>query len=301
MSAPANSPALDPAIRRRGFLLGAVVGSALAASTADCTELSRIRERLTPAGQPKPLAPPPGRRRAATALADGLLEELLAGGVDLHRLAHRWGEWWQQDGCEADALLAASLDHLREYDAPIDRLPSAGVAPMAAALPAALASASPRAMIAGAIHVARLLDPAEEAGLVAVAVVVAAAALLEGRRDVTPDVLSLLRANDVPEAMLEAVRAVPRNPRVPPAVPRGDATATDTLAWLLWMVEYQPRSVEALGMMVLAGGISPSVGAALGALLGARDGVESWPAEWLAESGEEVTLRSALARQLGGA
>jgi ADP-ribosylglycohydrolase len=300
MSVSVSRNSLSLSARREGFLVGAVIGSALAASTADCTDLTAIRERLTPSGRPRALAPIPGQRRAATALADGLLEELLAGGVDLHRLSHRWVEWWRADGADADPLAAAALDHLRDFDAPIVHLGIPGTMPIAAALPSALASASPRSMIAGAFHVARLLDPAEEAGLAAVATVVAAAGLLEGRRDVVPDVLSMLLANDAPEEMLVAVRAVPRNPGQAPAVPRHGAPPAAVLAWVLWLVAYQPRSAEALTMMVLAGGVDPSVGAALGALLGARDGIADWPAEWLEEAGEEVTLRSALARQLAG-
>lgn len=287
-------------MRREGFLVGAVIGSALAASTADCTDLVAIRERLTPGGRPQPLGPNPGHRRAATALADGLLEELLAGGVDLHRLSHRWVDWWRTDGCDAGPLLAAALDHLRDFDAPIASLGISGTAPLAAALPAAMASASPRSMISGAFHVARLLDPSEEAGLAAVAVVVAAAGLLEGRRDVVPDVLSMLLANDAPEATVTAVREVPRQPGQFPIVPRTGASPTATLVWLLWMVEYQPRSLDALTMMVLAGGVGTFTGATLGALLGARDGIAEWPEEWLAAAGDEVTLRSALARRLSG-
>jgi hypothetical protein len=155
-------------------------------------------------------------------------------------------------------------------------------------------------MIAGAFHVARLLDPSEEAGLAAVAVVVAAAGLLEGRRDVIPDVLSMLLANDAPAPMLAAVRDVPRFPGQAPNVPRRGGPPTAALSWLLWQVVYQPRGDEALTMMVLAGGVEPAVGAVLGALLGARDGIASWPAEWLAGAGEEVVLRSALAKQLSG-
>ena len=298
VSDPRNSLSLRA--RREGFLVGAVVGSALAASTTDCSDLTAIRERLTPGGRPRTFGPLPGQRRAATALADGLLEELLAGGVDLHRLSHRWVEWWRSDGSAADPILAAALDHLRDFDAPIGHLGIAGTAPIAAALPSALASASPRAMIGGAFHVARLLDPSEEAGLAAAAVVVAAACLLDGRRDVVPDVLSMLLANDAPESMLAAVRDVPRLPGQAPAVPRKGGPPTAALAWLLWLVAYQSRSAEALTMMVLAGGVEPSVGAALGALLGARDGIADWPAEWLDGVGEEVTLRSALAKQLSG-
>jgi ADP-ribosylglycohydrolase len=300
MSVLDSRNSLSPLARREGFLVGAVVGAALAASTAGCTDLVTIRDCLTPAGEPRPFGAPPGQRRAATALADGLLEELLAGGVDLHRLAHRWVDWWRSDGFDADPLLATALDHLRDFDTPIARLESPGSAPMAATLPAAMASASPHSMIAGSFHVVRMLDPSEEAGLAAAAVVVAAAGLLDGRRDVVPDVLAMLLANDAPEAMLTAIRDVPRKPGQHPVIPRAGASPTVVLAWLLWLIEYQPQSVDALTMMVLAGGVGSSTGATLGALLGARDGVAQWPAAWLLGAGEAVALRTALARQLSG-
>ncbi len=292
------SAEFTPVKRLDGFLVGAVIGASLAASTAAHIDLSAIRDQLAPTGRPRPLAPPPGRRRAATALADALLEELLAGGVDLHRLSHRWCDWWREDGCDTDMLLAQALEHLRDFDAPVAQLPVPGAAVLSVVLPAALASASPRAMVAGAFHVARLLDPSEESGLAAVAIVVASAALLEGRRDVIPEVLAFMRANNAPEPMQEAVRDLPRHARRVPPVPRGQATAIEALCWLLWMVEYQPRAVEALTMMVLAGGVAPALGAVLGAMLGARDGRAEWPAEWIDGAGEEVALRAALARRV---
>lgn len=296
--------AADPTLadRREGFLVGAVLGAALAASTADLTDPQAIRARLGPDPVPRALAAPVGHRRAATALADVLLEQLVAGGVDLRQLATRWVSWHEDDGTDVDRLLELALRHLRDFDAPISQLPSAGVAAIAATLPAALTGASPQAMIAGAFHVARLIDPSEEAGLAAVAVVVAASRCLEGSRDFLPDVIAVLRANDAPAALLESVRCIPRDPRTPPPLPVG-ATPSPTIAvtWLLWMVHHRPRGLDVLAAMTLAGGVSSSIGAALGALLGARDGITIWPAAWLAAGGEEATLRAVLARRIGGA
>lgn len=289
-----------PADRREGFLVGAVLGASLAAGTVDVTDPQAIRDRLGADGLPPAVALLPGHRRAATALADALLEQLVAGGVDLRRLAGRWGEWQQLDGLDADPLLTLALDHLRQFDAPIDRLPAAGIAPIAAALPAALAGASPQAMIAGAFHVARLIDPSEESALAAVAVVVAAARLLEGSRDFLPDVIAVLRANGAAADLLEAVRTIPHDPRTAPPLPRGVTPApAASVTWLLWTVNHRPRGLDALAAMAIAGGVSPIIGAALGALLGARDGITVWPAAWLAAGGDEVTLRAVLARRLG--
>jgi hypothetical protein len=294
----AGGPEPETIDRRAGFLMGAVVGAALAARTASSRDPATIRAQLVD-GEVAPLAPPAGRRRAAIALADELLIELTAGGVDLHRLAGRWVNWADQDGFEGDAVLVAALGHLREFDAPATTLPSGSVAALAAALPAALAGGSPRGMVAGAYHVARMLDPAEPTALATVAVVVAAAAFLEGRRDFVADVVAALRANDAPDLVLDAMRTIPRDPRTPPPVPDGDTP--DPLAvvtWLLWMSYHRPRGVEVLREMALAGGIAPTVGALAGALFGARDGIERWPEVWLNGAGEDVARRKTVAARL---
>ncbi|MES1259913.1 MAG: ADP-ribosylglycohydrolase family protein [Gemmatimonadota bacterium] len=269
--------------RREGFRVGGVVGAALAA------------------GEGGALAPPPGRRRAATALPDALLVELLGGGVDLRRLAGRWLEWQRDDAVGADPLLALALDHLREFDAPIAALPSGSIAAVAAVLPAALASASPRAMIAGSFHVARMLDPDESTALAAMALVIAASAFLDGRRDFVPDVVAALRANDASAALIEAVRTIPRDPQAPPPMPHGiNPDPVRAVTWLLWQAHHRPRSFDVLHELAHAADVAPSLGAMTGALFGARDGMTSWPPEWIDGAGEEVVLRRAAARRLGG-
>ena len=255
--------------------MGAVVGAALAAA-------------------------PTGRRHAATALADALLVELTGAGVDLRRLAGRWTDWEREDGPAGDPLLEAALGHLREFDAPIAVLPSGSVAALAAVLPAALASASPRAMIAGSFHVARMLDPQETTALAALATVLAASAFLEGRRDFVPDVVAALRANDASIELLDAIRTIPRDPGNPPSPPVGiNPDPVAVARWALWTSYHRPRGVDVLRQVAGGRGISPTVGAIVGALFGARDGMERWPPAWLDRAGEEVTLRRALARRLG--
>jgi ADP-ribosylglycohydrolase len=285
MELPGTPAGLEPAARREGFLVGAVVGAALAASQ--------------PGARGEPLAAPAGRRRAATALADGLLIELTGGGVDLQRLAGRWVDWHRNDGLDEDPLLAAALEHLRDFDAPVSELPAGSVIALAAALPAALASASPRAMISGSFHVARMLDPAEATGLATIATVLTAAALLEGRRDFVPDVVAALRANDAGADLLDAVRTIPRDPHLPPPRPSGENPDPVTAAtWLLWHAHHAPRGVDLLHELAYAEDISPTIGALAGALFGAREGIESWPDAWIARAGEEVLLRQALAARL---
>ena len=294
-----SGPSLDA--RREGFLAGAPIGAALAARTFGLVEAGAIRATLSPSGEVTPLPPESGHRHAATALADGLLEELVSGGVDLRRLADRWVTWWAEDGTGVDDALAEGLAHLREFHAPVLSLPVHGPAPLSAVLPAALAAASPKTMLAGTFHTARLLDPSETTSLAAVALVVAASRLLQGSRDFIPDVLSVLRLNDAPPALFATFAAIPRDVRTPPPLSRGPLPAPDlAAAWVLWQVHHRPRSEEALRAMVLAGDVSPHLGALLGALFGARDGLVSWPPQWRGGAGEDVALRLALAGRLGG-
>ena len=274
MNPPATPATLDAAARREGFLVGAVVGAAL-------------------------MSPPMARRPAATAMADALLVELSSGGVDLRRLARRWNDWLRQAGAGVDPLLTIALDHLREFDAPVATLPAGSIMAVAAALPASLASASPRAMIAGSFHVARLLDPHETTALAAMATVLTAAALLEGRRDFVPDVVAALRANDANRGLLDAIRTIPRDPSMPPPAPMGEnPDPVAAVTWLLWQVYHRPRGFDVLHDLAHGDRITPAVGAIAGALFGARDGMASWPQAWLDGAGEDVALRKALARRL---
>jgi hypothetical protein len=265
MELPGSAGGVDRVARREGFLAGAAVGAALVARPRGGTT-GRLLEG----------------RDAALALADALLDELTGGGVDLRRLARRWVEWRRDDGLGLDPFLGEALDHLEQFDAPITVLARGSIVAVAAALPAALASASPRAMISGSFHVARLLDPAEETALATVATVLASAALLEGRRDFVPEVVAALRANDAPPALLEAIRTIPRDPRDAPAFPAGSNPApADAVRWLLWMAHHRPRGTDVLLELAAADNVAPSVGAIAGALFGARDGIASWPPEWL--------------------
>jgi hypothetical protein len=290
-----DAPDLDS--RRRGFLAGAVIGASLATRTTTATDAQEIAVAL--AEGPTPAPAPVGRRHAAIALGDALLEELLSGGVDLQRLGGRWIRWWREDGFEADPALAAALAHLEEFNAPPSSPGSSGPAALAAALPAALAAASPRTMVSGAFHTARLIDPDPDSGLAAVSVVLAAARFLEGSRDFLPEVLGLLRTNGASTEMLDRFAAIAREPRLTPQPPRGTSPAAIEVAlWALRIAQHRPRSVEALTTMVSHGGIGSTAGAVLGGLLGARDGIESWPLAWREGAGEDVKLRLILADRL---
>jgi hypothetical protein len=145
-----------------------------------------------------------------------------------------------------------------------------------------------------------MLDPVESTALAAMAVVLAAAALLDGRRDFIPDVVAALRANDAAASLLDAIRTIPRDPRSAPSLPRGEnPDPVAAVTWLLWQAHHRPRGVDLLHDLLLTAEVAPAVGAVAGALFGARDGTANWPAAWLAAAGDEVVRRRALAKRLG--
>jgi hypothetical protein len=294
--------------RREGFLVGAIVGAALGRSTAVGPRDTRVDGTGGGVPQPAPSIPsaatnppPTGRRRAPIALSDGLLQELVSGGVDLERLSGRWVEWLSDDGLDADPALFEALGHLREFNAPIEATALRGPAALAAVLPAALASASPKSMLSGAFHTARMLDPDPDSALSAAAVVIAASRLLEGSRDFVPDTLAMLRTNNADETLFGRFVAIAADPRTSPPVPVGvSPTVTDVAVWVLWQVQHRRRSAELLTDVTIRGEVSSTTASILAALLGARDGIGSWPNEWLEGAGEEVVLRRGLAKQLNG-
>ena len=266
-------------VHREGLLIGIVAGASLG----------------TPPG-----AASGARRPAAVALGDALLAEFLDGGVDLHRLARRWLDWEGEAGMSLPAPVSEALAHLREFDAPAPHLAVPNVTALAAALPAAIAGASPRAMVSGTFHVARLLDPGESTALCAVALTVAASIFLEGRRDFIADVISLLRANAAGEEMLERVRSIARDRRAVPELPRGGSPdPVATTVWALWQAHHRVRGVDAMHEVAAAGDADPAVGAVAGGLLGARDGLADWPREWLESVESQLEMRRRVLERIG--
>src|SRR5690606_9815347 len=231
--AMSKRPELSLQDRLAGFLAGAVIGANLAALTATAESPDQVRAILAGA-PPRPLVPPPGTRRAPVALADAVVEELLGGAVDLRRLAARWNEWRDQDGLDADQPLDEALAHLKEFNAPALSLSRHGSMPLAATLPAALTATSPKSMISGTFHTARLLDPSLTTSLASVAVVLAAARFLEGSRDFIADVLAVLRVNDAPAPLFAAMQSIPRDPQAVPPAPIAGRDSPDQVArWAL--------------------------------------------------------------------
>ena len=120
-------------------------------------------------------------------------------------------------------------------------------------------------MIAGAFHVARMLDPSEDTAMASLALVVAASIFLEGQRDFVADAIAVLRTNGAGERLVDAMRSIPKDPRTAPPTPKGaNPDPVTSVNWLLWVAHHRPRGHEALSAMALGGNVSPTVGAALG-------------------------------------
>ena len=116
----------------------------------------------------------------------------------------------------------------------------------------------------------------------AVAINVALASFIQGKRDFVPAVLEVLRGNAVPEELLAAVRRVPLRRRQGP--PETAAAATDAVAALetaLWLAYHEPLPARGLEAVALAGDQARTVAIAAGALMGARDGAAAVPVELL--------------------
>jgi ADP-ribosylglycohydrolase len=271
------------AARARGLLLAAAAGDSLVSGVV-----------------PRPDSP----YGAGVALGRILAEELQQPRVDLRRIAERWAAWARRDGRGLGAATGAALEHLREHSAP----PAAPAAPsdagpLAHCMPIALATFdSPRNLVSGTFHTAALTDPDPRSAWAAVGVNMALAGFLQGRRDVVPDVIEVLRGNDVPPELLAVVRRVPVLKRdALGGAGHVSGAAVGCLEAALWLAHHEPRLERGLSWIAeasgLGGGSSAAFATVAGALLGARDGDEAIPERWLEPIPDTVRLR-ALAERL---
>jgi len=289
--------------RARGAILGHAAGNALGLPTEflDGPEAIRaafpgglrdILRRDTPAS--------PFDDDVAMALL--LSEELLEPEVDLERLAHRWVGWLDRDGRGVGTWTRTALTHIRTHGSPPSS--TGGRATNGAimrALPVALAArGSPRNLVSGSWHTAALTHPDERCTWGAVAVNVAAAELLAGRRDFLADVIEVLRVNEAPEELLAAVRRVPleRREELPIVGERAwDAlTCVEVALWAAW---HEPDLEEGLIWLANAGGDTDTNAAVAGGLLGARDGEAAIPRRWIDALPEVERLRTIAVRLIG--
>jgi ADP-ribosyl-[dinitrogen reductase] hydrolase len=230
-----------------------------------------------------------------------LAEELAAGKRDLQALARRWVDRLHADPRGVDPETAAALAHLARHDAPPARAAGRGSDPLVRCVPVALAAFDvPRTLVSATFHIASLTHPDPLVAWSAVALNVALARLLQGKRDFVPDVVEALRSNEVPAELLAAVRRVPLPSGTAPSGSAAAAgselgSALGDVEAALRMAHHEPLLERGLRA---AAGPGPSAAAragVAGALLGARDGAGAMPADWTSRVDGDI-LRSLAAR-----
>jgi ADP-ribosylglycohydrolase len=273
-------PRLLPALssRAEGTFLGLAVGRSLAVGAA-CG------------------AAPDGE----LALAWILAEELAAGRADLRRVAERWVKRFHADRRGIGPETAAALDHLAEHDAPPPEGAGRSSDPLVRCIPVAVAMfRSPRNLVSGTYHIAALTHPDPLVAWSAVALNVALARFLEGKRDFIADVLEALRNNPAPEELLAALRRVPverRQDLVTAELSLADAVGCVRAA--LWLAYHEPLVERGLRWAAEGGSRRSALAGTAGALLGARDGAEAldrWSTIPVSEAEPLRQLAAALAR-----
>jgi ADP-ribosylglycohydrolase len=211
-----------------------------------------------------------------------LAEELAAGRRDLRQLAHRWVARHQSNPHDIDPETSAALAHIARHDAPPSEAAGQGSDPLVRALPLALAAyGAPRSLVSASYHIVALTHPDPVVAWAAVAVNVALARFLQGKRDFVPDVIEALTNNAVPEELLAAVRRVPLSARavLPEAGSRPGLALADTEA-ALRLAYHDPVLERGLRGIAAPGPVAAGRASLAGALLGARDGVRAIPEGW---------------------
>jgi len=230
-------------------------------------------------------------------------EELLEADIDLHRLALKWADWANRDGRGVGVWTLRALRHIRTHDAPPASTGGhAGNGAVSRCLPIALRmTGSLPNLVSGSYHVARLTHPDERCAWGAVAVNVAAACFLAGRRDFIGDVLEVLRNNDAPAELREAIGRVPLERREDLPINGPSAGyVIHAVEIALWFAYHEPNLERGLIWLANAGGDTDTNAAIAGGLMGARDGEGAVPARWL-EAIPDVSRIRHLAERLVGA
>lgn len=216
-----------------------------------------------------------------------LAEELADGRTDLRLLAERWVQRYREGPDEFDPDSASALRHLATYHAPPDAAGGRGSAPLGRTLPVALAAAdSLRNLVSATFHIAALTHPDPRPAWAAVAVNLALAHVLQGKRDFVPEVIEVLRNNAAPDELLAVVRRVPLARRPEPPAAGQDAVLAAGIA--LWLGYHEPRLERGLEWLAGAGPAAAPLAVAAGALLGGRDGADRVPGHLLPGDGELV-------------
>ncbi len=235
---------------------------------------------------------------ANEALAHLTAQELLEDEVDLQRLVRRWLDWYVSGERSCPGSAGVVLEGLAKYQGPGGhRSPCPGLDALAWCLPIAVAAhGSPTSLVSGTYHTAFLIHGDEQTAWAAVALNVAAARFLLGKRDFIPDVIDVLRTNGAPQFLTTAIRRIPflrRSELVLPGPRAADVIHCVTIS--LWTAHHEPSFEAALRWLSGSRGHHHTTLAVTAAILGARDGASAIPPGWLARvAGLEMV------RQLAG-
>jgi ADP-ribosylglycohydrolase len=208
------------------------------------------------------------------ALALLLAEELVEPEVDLRRIAERWIAWVRRDGRGLGPETVDALEHIARYDAlrPAGR-GATEAGPLVRALPIGIAAATqPRNLVSGTWHTIMLTHSDPATAWSGVALNVALAQLLQGRRDFLPDVIEALLANDGAPGVLSAARRIPFVQR--DELDGGGHPAIACAEVALWTAHQESRIERAFSKFTAGSNDSAAVTAAL---LGAREGEGALP------------------------
>ncbi len=231
-----------------------------------------------------------------------LAEELLQPEVDLRRLALSWAEWAERDGRGIGVWTRTALRHIRTHDSPPRSTGGqAGNGTISRCLPVALRTfAQPANLISGTYHTAVLTHPDERCAWSAVAVNVAVACFLSGRRDFIGDVLESLTSNNAPADLLSAVRRVPLEKREDlPVTGPSAGYVIHGVEIALWFAYHEPNLERGLIWLANAGGDTDTNAAVAGGLMGARDGEQAVPGRWVEAVPDGDRIRDLAARLVG--
>lgn len=296
----------DPLLvqRARGALLGHAAGNALGVATEFLGTREAIRDRF--GGEVRDIIRqdhPESPYDDDLALSLILAEELLEPDIDLHRLAMKWADWARRDGRGLGEWSMRALRHIQTHDAPPTSTGGlAGNGAVSHCLPMALRMAgSLPNLVSGSYHVAMLTHPDERCAWGAVAVNLAAAAFLAGRRDFLGEALEVLRNNDAPQELREAVGRVPLERREDLPINGPSAGyVIHAVEIALWFAYHEPDLERGLIWLANAGGDADTNAAVAGGLMGARDGEKAVPPRWLQAIPDVSRIRT-LAERLVGA
>lgn len=296
-------PTLTLAARARGALLGHAAGNVLGVPTEFLGTPQAIRDQF-PAEVRDVIRrdTPESPYDDDLALTIILGDELLEADVDLHRLAMKWAEWAARDGRGVGEWTLRALRHIKTHDAPPSSTGGhAGNGVVSRCLPIALRMAgSLPNLISGSYHTAMLTHPDERCGWGAVAINLAAAAFLQGRRDFVGEVLEVLRNNEAPQELRDAIGRVPLEKREDLPVNGPSAGyVIHAVEIALWFAYHEPNLERGLIWLANAGGDTDTNAAVAGGLMGARDGEAAVPERWIQAIPDVSRIRH-LADQLIG-